>query len=671
VKRALTFLLAAGVAMVAGGTAQAAPKLHFKTVKVQKRPGDGGLPWAEPRNAVGPDGWSWVVTNRQEPDGAAVVLGSPDGIHWKATAGLPAGQTVATPDTDVVAMSTGRLLASELDDAGINFPTSWSDDRGKTWTVSTGSTQVADQDRQWFASGPKDPQTNKPRVYLLYHNLFSGQAQHNMFVATSTDGGESFGVPVPIALPGSDAYTDLQCADSGGPSAIWVNQHDGTVYAEFTTRASPTPGGDLGGCGTAVTGQPFEFNIVAATRVWLAQSTDGGQTWTNSLAVDDAHTGQIVSMQIASGGLDRAGNVYIAYPEGPLGRQYPDYSGGGVRYKWAVPAADGNFHWSAPRTLVGADKKAPGNVLVHVQAGDPGRLIAEYWRGQVRPGKKPVWHMFASMTTNGFATNPKVVEKRITGVPTDTGTASDLMGACTSGSPISGIINGLACGRSPDVWGLTADHRCRAESVWPAVDTYDDPDDTSDNPKRIAGNNPGTWVSLQTGGPSICGPTGAKSLFPAGCPDHLAPSSRYAATNAATLRREKLTVHGSARDAGCVSANLIPGTGRVKRVDVSVAKIRGSETGDNCRFLDAHGALTPYRSCGDKLFRKASGTGGWKITYPFSTSLPAGEWRIRVRAIDEAGNREFPAKVFRLTVHRNRGGGGGAGGDGDQGDQDR
>src|SRR5436190_209378 len=316
--------LVAALTVGLAGTAHGASKLRFKSVKVDGRPGDGNLPWAEPRIAIGPDGWSWIVTNRHQSDGSAAVFGSRDGLHWKVTPGLPAGQTSATPDVDILAMPTGRLLASELDDAGINFPTSWSDDHGKSWTASTGSTQVADQDRQWFAYGPKDPTTHKNRVYLLFHNLASGQAQHNMFVATSTD---------------------------------------------------------------------------------------GGQSWTDSLAVDDANSGQIVSMQIASGGLDRAGNVYIAYPEGPLGRQFPDYSGAGVRYRWAPPAKDGDFKWSKPKTLVSADKKAPGNVLVHMQAGDPGRLIAEYWRGQSRAGKKPVWHMYASMTTNGLRTKPKVVEK--------------------------------------------------------------------------------------------------------------------------------------------------------------------------------------------------------------------------------------------------------------------
>src|SRR5438067_5152449 len=414
--------LVAALTVGLAGTAHGAPKLRFKSVKVAGKPGDGNLPWAEPRIAVGPDGWSWIVTNRHQSDGSAAVFGARDGLHWKVTPGLPAGQTSATPDVDILALPTGRLLASELDDAGINFPTSVSDNRGKTWTQSAGSTQTADQDRQWFAWGPKDPSTHKNRVYLLYHNLASGQAQHNMFVATSTDGGATFGAPVPTTLPGSDAYADLQCADSGGPSAIWVNEHDGTVYAEFTTRASPTSGGDLGGCGTAASGQPFEFNIVAATRVWLAQSTDGGQTWTNSLAVDDAKTGQIVSMQVASGGLDREGNVYVSYPEGPLGRVYPDYSGAGVRYKWARPAKDGNLKWSAARTLVPAVKGSPGHVLVHLAIGDPGQLEGFYWTGVAQSKGDPLWFMTAAQTFDGLSTSPHVNESRMSDVPADIGT---------------------------------------------------------------------------------------------------------------------------------------------------------------------------------------------------------------------------------------------------------
>src|SRR3954452_9196825 len=277
-----------GCLLASAGAASAAPP-KFNTVKIAGEPGQGSLPWAEPRIAVGPDGKYWAVTNSDDQAGTVFAYSSSDrGRHFQKAAAPIAGQVGPTPDVDVIVLPSGRIIASELDDAGINFPTSYSDDGGKTWTQSVGATQLADQDRQWFAHGPKDPKTGEYPVSLLYHNLASGEPQHNMFVSTSADSGATFGPPIPITLPGEDAYSDLQCADSGGPSTIFVNQKDGTIYAEFTTRAAPTPAGDLGGCATAAAGQPFEFNIVAGTRVWLAQSTDGGTTWTNSLAVDDA-----------------------------------------------------------------------------------------------------------------------------------------------------------------------------------------------------------------------------------------------------------------------------------------------------------------------------------------------------------------------------------------------
>src|SRR3954462_12240776 len=456
--------------LIPAASAKAPHPPTFHTVKIADKVG-GGYPWTEPRIAVGPDGKYWAVTNTEDDSATAYVFGSDDkgNTFQKAEAPL-AGQTQPSPDVDIVVLPTGRIIASELDDAGVNFPTSYSDDGGKTWTASVGATQLADQDRQWFAYGPKDKDTGEYPVYLLYHNLASGQAQHNMFVSTSSDSGQTFGPPVPITLPGEDAYSDLQCADSGGPSTIFVNQNDGTIYAEFTTRAAPTPAGDLGGCATAAAGQPLEFNIAAGTRVWLAQSTDGGVTWTNSLAVDDAPTGQIVSMQVAYAGLDTDGNIYVAYPESPLGKQYPNYEGAGVRYKVAKPADDGDLKWGDAKTIAPADPKAAGHVLVHIAVGDPGQIMAVYWTGEPQQGRKPVWHMTAAETNNGLDAPPTVTEARLSNIPTDVGTAGEQMGACVDAGPVSGVINGLACDRSPDVWGITLTQDCKTAVVWPTRD---------------------------------------------------------------------------------------------------------------------------------------------------------------------------------------------------------
>ena len=629
----------------------------FNTVKIDGEPG-AGLPWAEPRIDVGPDGKFWVVTNDDDDGGTAVVFGSDDGGKtFKKTDTAPAGQTKSSPDTDIIVLPSGRIIASELDYAGVNFPTAYSDDGGKTWTASQGATQLADQDRQWFAYGPKDKDSGEYPVYLLYHNLASGQAQHNMFVSTSSDSGATFGPPIPITLPGDDAYSDLQCADSGGPSRIMVNQKDGTVYAEFTTRATPTPAGvDLGGCATAAAGQPFEFNIVAGTRIWVAQSKDGGTTWTNSLAVDDAATGQIVSMQIAYAQLDTAGNIYVAYPESPEGKQYPHYEGAGVKYKVAPPAEDGNFKWGDAKTLAPADPNAAGHLLVHIAVGDPGQLMAVYWTGEPQQGRKPVWHMTAAETNNGLDANPTVTEARMSDLPTDVGTAGELMGACVDAGPVSGVISGVECDRSPDVYGIAVTQECKTTVVWPVRNRKDDPSTTEDDENTVpSGSDPSTFVSTQTGGPSLCGshPGVKVSPGPKGCKDKVAPVSVFKGKSQATRRR--LHFAGRSSDKGCRGANGISAAGKVARVLVSVAKVRGKGKGKNCRFQTKakRGTLTPYRNCRRPVLLRAHGTSKWKITLT-PKALPRGHYRVVVRGFDASKNKEKPTKGRNIRLFRVR-----------------
>jgi hypothetical protein len=665
VRSRLGAAFAVAIALVLPAAAHAAPP-SWSSVKVQGP--SFGVPWTEPRITAAPDGTLWAVTNAHEPggdapappegeeeaderSGPAIVLYSTDGGNtWHKTNKDPGGQTIATPDVDIVTLPNGRVISTELDDRGINFPTAFSDDRGKNWTNTRGSNEIADQDRQWLAAGP-NPTTRKTSVYLLFHNLASGNVSHNMFVARSDDGGATFGVPVPITLPGEQSFNDLQCADSGGPSTIFVNQRDGTIYAEFTTRGTPIQGvGSAGGCATPLAGQPLEFNIVAGTRVWFAQSKDGGQTWTKSLPVDDAATGQIVSMQIAYAGLDTAGNVYVAYPESPPGKQYPDYSGAGVKYKWAAPAASAaNLKWSDAKTLEPADSNAPGHVLVHMTVGDPGRLMGEFWEGSPRGGQKPVWHMMSAQTLNGLSAKPTVTTSRISDVPADTGDAGELMGACLNAGPISGLLNGLACGRSPDVWGVTLDSRCMTHVVWPAVDVTQA--GAADAEHVAAGSDPGTFVSNQTGGSSLCasaaarGGTGSVGGAAQRCRDRLAPVSRISARQ---LSRRLISLRGRSHDRGCVTANGLHSAAHLARVDVSVAKVRGKGKGKNCRFVGRGGRLTPYRYCRKPVLLHAKGLSSWRLK--LKVHLPRGKYRVVVRGTDKVRNKEKPAKYNHAYV---------------------
>ena len=481
----------AGAALLAGGVAvSVAPHQVHAAGSFTMSTGaalptsDGGT---EPRVTSTPDGKHYAISNT---GGTATVWESDDGVSGWHITGAIANQTSPSIDVDIVSMPAGsahpgRLIAVELDFGGINFRISYSDDGGVTWTssgvagvLSSGGGQLADQDRPWLATGPGD------RAYLLFHNLASGTANHNMYVETSTDDGADFGAPVPVTQPGSQAYVDLQCADSGGPSNIFVNQANGRVYAVWGTRGAQPAGG---GCAASVTG-PFEVNVVAATRVWVATAPAAGSAdptqWTQSLAVDDLASSDIVGMQLAPGAIDSAGNVYILYPESP--QAYPDYDGAAIKLTHAsesdivanpagITGATTNV-WSQGVTV--APPGGAGHLLPHIVAGGPGEIDYAYFEGDEIPGASPPttanWYLVAGQSLNATNPSPTFTSLRVDSpgspaapTPAYSGyTASQMMGACGTG-PAAGVENGTLCGRSTDVWGISLDQQGRLMVSWP------------------------------------------------------------------------------------------------------------------------------------------------------------------------------------------------------------
>jgi len=649
-------------------------ELH--TLRVPDIDGSG----TEPRITVGPDDTRYLITSISRSTGAgAVVYKSIDGGQtWQPTVNKPAGQTEPSIDVDIVATLPfagaphGRILGSELDFAGINFPSSVTDDGGVHWTQSRGSTQLADQDRQWFAVDRDRDGDGKPTVYLLYHNLGSGEASHNMLVARSDDGGQTFGPPVQTTVPGEEAYADLQCADSGGPSDIAVNPRTGRIYVFFTTRAGNqvAPPQDFGGC----LAQPFEFNIVNATRVWVATSPDGSPgSWKQSLAVDDSGTGQIVSMQLAYGALDNRGGVYVAYPESP--KPYPELSGAGVKLRWQDPDKDGNLadnKWSKPVTLVplgAADPKAGGSNLVHLAVGDPGKIAVAYYKGVPVAGQsKPIWYTHIVHSLNVRSANPTVIDQQVSPVPTHRWTASEMMGLCTDpNDPTAGIQNGVNCDRSTDVWGIALDASCRLSIVWPTAGRgQDGTTEATTSPKQpaVPGSAPGTYVTTQTGGPSLCGepgvlpgapsagaflaPSGVEGAAGSGCEDKLAPVSRFRGRARAT--RRSLRVSGRSYDRGCVNGRAgLHSTRSLRTIRVAIGRRLADR---RCRFLLGNKHFGAERSCLRTTYLPARGTSRW--SFSVRARLPRGRYVVWVRGIDAFGNIERKARTRNLIRFRVR-----------------
>ncbi len=438
---------------------------------------------SESRVAVAPDGDEYVVsgpsTDSSAPSVPTRVYVSHDhGRTFQPTAGQPA-QVSPTPDTDIVVTRSGRIVVVELDDAALSVVVSYSDDGGRTWTPSSGTDRIADQDRPWLAAGPGN------RVYMLFHNGFSGNVTENMYVETSTDGGATFGAPVPLTLPGSPAFLDLQCGGTGGPSGMAVNQTTGRLYAFWDTRHAA-----LGSCGAE---PPQPVTIVAPTRVWVATSPDNSPgSWIDSLAVDDSAHGNIVGMQVSPGALDTAGNVYVVYPESP--RPFPDFTGAAVKVRWAPPDLS---RWSSPITVAPAGE--PGNVLTDIVAGDPGQLDVAWFAGASgADGGPPEWYLTVAHVAGALAANPTVAVQRIQSFPGFRGTATQLMGWCGDTNPANQSVPGCLDSRTSDMFGAGLDAGCNLLVTWSTISAKTNP--------TIGADVDGTWVASQSGGPGLCAP---------------------------------------------------------------------------------------------------------------------------------------------------------------------
>jgi len=422
---------------------------------------------SEPRIAVDPRSDVRYAISNAGGTGTATVWSSRNGLAFSKTANDLPGQSAATIDLDIAVLPTGRVVANELDAAGLTFPTGYSDDHGKTWSASTGIPY--DVDRQWLAVGPGN------RVYLAYHNFASGLSPvHEILVQMSSDGGKTFGVPVPVALPGSPAAVDLGCGDSTGPSGLAVDQRTGRVYVAFGTRTSAVGGG----CGKAA--DPNEgagFNVVPSNHLWVASSPDNAPgSWTTSLAVDTAAARKFIALQYAGLAVDGAGDVWVSYTESTR----PDSYVSEVRLR---SAPSGGVAWRRPVVVPGT---AGGSLFALVAAGDHGKLAVS-WLAARGSGAATRWIPRLAVTRNALSATPSFAFADLSAQASHLGTPAQMSASCGTG-PTSGLQQGLTCGRFLDNFGIAIDRAGRAMVVWPS---------------RAEAR--GTFVATQLSGPAVRG----------------------------------------------------------------------------------------------------------------------------------------------------------------------
>src|SRR5207302_3752757 len=94
------------------------------------------------------------------------------------------------------------------------------------------------------------------------------------------------------------------------------------------------------------------------------------------------------------------------------------------------------------------------------------------WTGQ-QDGPDIHWYTTIAQVFRGLSAAPSIHETRVSTVSADTGTASVLMGACDQNQQTGGVVNGLVCNRSADVWGIALTPTCNLTIAWPVRNNAD------------------------------------------------------------------------------------------------------------------------------------------------------------------------------------------------------
>jgi hypothetical protein len=125
------------------------------------------------------------------------------------------------------------------------------------------------------------------------------------------------------------------------------------------------------------------------------------------------------------------------------------------------------------------------------------------------------------------------------------------------------------------------------------------------------------------------------------CTDRLPPITTLRASGL-TVDSDSVTLVGRSRDRGdpCPSG--------VQRVEVSMAKVSGTDL--NCRFIRSSNrfVITPFRNCRRPILFVARGTTSWRFVY--RGVLPRGKYRAQARGYDNERNKETPKKRRNIIV---------------------
>lgn len=344
-----------------------------------------------------------------------------------------------------------------------------SNDDGATWNpAAQGLPSFAgtDVDRQWIAVDPKNAGT----VYMEYHDLEGP----NIWVLKSTDHAQTFTQLTPITLEASKDYVDTSQGNT--TSRLLVDPTDpntlSVLYANNTAEKSAT---------APPTNQDFDLN-----RFFMAQSHDGGMTWTNTDVFDAGQTnGQdnTVAHEFPQSTVDSAGNIYVIFSERRGGETESHIMMG------VIPHGA-----TAMRTPVQVDQGGLGaNVFAWAAAGDPGMIDITWYGTLARDNNDHTaqWSEMFAQSVDALSASPHFIQSRMGG--DEPMHDADICLAGTLCAVTMGNRN-LA-----DFQGVALDPCGNAEAVWTD-------DHTGDNFTLFARQTAGRSIR-----PSACAPNAAST----------------------------------------------------------------------------------------------------------------------------------------------------------------
>ncbi len=325
------------------------------------------------------------------------------GETWRPLGTAPTAETGTLQGGGDCAIGTGQDLNAEgkrqLAFIGLGpltgFSTFSSPDNGRTLQRSPDQDGLAQTnqtslvDRQWLTF------TDDRTVFLNYNAALISATAQGQVIQKSTDGGLTYG-------PQYSASTD------GGRLGQIRAIKEGVVP------------------GVPADNDVVYFPYSAGTKVKLAMSLDGGDTFSQCLAVD---AGIDPTAGFVAADHDQAGNIYVTYTE---------KGGGRDTYLVALRAADvakckgpNPVEASAENNVdPGFTKKIRINregvettVMPWVAAGGlPGRVAVSYYGtpsvgNPDDAGFKATWNVYVNQTLDAFAADPQVDQVRATSHP--------------------------------------------------------------------------------------------------------------------------------------------------------------------------------------------------------------------------------------------------------------